>query len=166
MNLFLKVILWADAALLATTWWTGWARPPVLGTPDEFHMPLGLLACVLTVLVQAQFLSYLITTSWDLRHHAEDQGKAPEAAVRARQIKGACLPWIALPALGAVASGILGMGVRALVVAPWAHRAVTGLTTLSAIGAAWIQPGLAAELDELAAQLGLDDDARGTLPNR
>lgn len=166
MNTFLKIILWADFLLLAGTWWTGFARPPVLGTPDEFHMPLGLLACVVTLLVQAQCLSYLITTGWDLRHHAEDQGKAPEAAVRARQIKGSALPWIAMPALGAVAAGVLGMAARALVVEPVVHRWVTGFTTLATLGAAWTLPGLAAELDALCEQLGLHEEDRGTLPNR
>jgi hypothetical protein len=129
-------------------------------------MPLGLLACVVTLLVQAQLLSYLITTGWDLRHHAEDQGKAPEAAVRARQVKASALPWIALPALGAVAAGILGMAARAMVAPPMIHRVVTGLTTLAAVGAAYFLPRAAAELDALCEQIGLTDEARGTLPNR
>ncbi len=166
MAWLIRVLTTANAVLLFGMWVTGFLRPEILGTPDEVHMPMGLLTCVLTLLVQAQFLSFLITTSWDVLHFAECKKLDSSVAQRAREIKSASLPWIALVALGVVAAGILGMGARAMVFPSEWHRWVTGLTFLASLGAAYWQPRAAEELEALMGELGLTDSVRQSLGNR
>lgn len=166
MALFFRLATLGNLALLLVTWVLGYLRPPMLGPPDSFHMPLGLLNCVVTLLVQAAFFSFVLTSTWDLEHVGARQGKDPAVAARAHAAKARAVPLVMLPALAAVLAGILGMAARALVVVPDIHGGVAALLTLGAALAAWLEPGVAAELEGLLGELGLDDEARRELGNR
>lgn len=139
MALYFTVVTWLDVALLLATFLSGWISPPSLGVQDSLHMPLGLLAAMGTLFVQAHFLSFMLTCGWeiDLAVKARKLGPGPRQAVSA--LRSRTMPWMGVTALGAVVTGILGMGARAMTVPGWVHMSFATVTLIGALGAAFVE---------------------------
>ncbi len=144
MDLFLRLSTALSALLVTGALGLGFFSPPRPGVADGLHMPLGLLALLSTLLVQAHFLSYLLTTGWELEHEMRRKGLSRDLLLATRSLKRRSYPLCVSTALVAVTTGILGMGARAMVVPVAVHRGagllLLGLAWLSA----WVEPGVAA----------------------
>lgn len=166
MPLLFRILMSGNLVLLLTAATAAYWRPAGFEAPEALHMPLGLLTCVVTVLVQAFFFSYLLTSAWDIEHVAAKQEKAPELAPRCHALKRRGIGLVMVPALSVVATGILGMAVLIGLIPGHVHAAVASLVVLGTLaGIAWA-PGVAAALEEIGAELGLQDAAEQELGNR
>lgn len=155
MALYFTVVTWAATLLLAATLASGLLSPPSLGVADSLHMPLGLLSLMGLLFVQSHFLSYLITTGWDVEQLAREGHLDREAIAEARALKNRSFRWVGISSLLGVTTGILGMGARALAVPGHVHAAF-GLATLVSTGvAAAVETRVARENEAILARAGL-----------
>jgi hypothetical protein len=161
-----RLLLVGNLALLLLTAGVGIVRPVGMEAPEVLHMPLGLLTCVVTVLVQAYFFSFLLTSSWDIEHVAEKQGKAPALAEECHRVKARGVGLVMVPAMTVVITGILGMASRVGIVAGHVHGAVGGVVILATLAGLVWAPGLVGNLEVLGGQLCLSDREKQELGNR
>lgn len=143
---------------------TGLWMPPALGTPDELHMPLGLLALVANLFFHSHFLSWLLQSGFDVGLAARGRPDGEACLAVGFALKRRVFPWVVAASLASVATGILGMGTRALVVAPWVHGTLGATTLVLSLVAAWVEAGVAVENQALLDRMGLAGLGEGPVP--
>lgn len=165
MQLVIRFVLWSIWILMGFTLTTGKLRW-IGSTPEEFHMPLGLLTLILTLFGFAFVLSFLLTSAWNIQLETKARGRKLALYQESVQIKTEASPWIGIPALLAVVTGAMGMAVRALVLDPQVHfGAASTLFALTGIAAYRLGPRLK-RLEEIMDELGIDEASRERLEGR